>query len=442
LFSNYRPISVLPSFSKNFEKAIYNRLLSFLKTSDIIADTQFGFRKGHSTYMAILKLYDKISASIDKGKFAISVFVDLAKAFDTLDHNILCSKLYHYGVRGIALDLLTNYLTNRSQFTSGYALSSAYNKVIYGVPQGSILGPLLFILYINDIVNCSEVLQLYLFADDTTVFHSDSDFQKLITVLNFELNKLNMWFKANKLSVNVQKTKYILFGFKTAPVSDSYSLMLDSYTLERVNSIKFLGVYIDEKLTWSFHINHVCSKIARGLGILGRLRHIFPLTILSTLYYSLIYPYICYCCILWGGAYSNVLNAVVILQNKAIRLLTNSPYRSSASPLYGQLKMLKVSDVYKNQVLLFMHGVKNTYLPRTCYSFFTVSPSSTHYTRCISYFILKTCRTNVRKKSICIAGPLLWNTIPVELQALHSPLQFKLSLKSLLMKCYGDNLAS
>lgn len=228
LFTNYRPISILPSFSKIFEKAAFNRLSSYLESKCMLVNNQYGFRRQHSTYMAIMDMYDKISAASDRNEFSIGIFIDLSKAFDTLDHVILIKKLEYYGLRGVTLKWFQNYLLNRQQYVFLNESSSSLRVINCGVPQGSVLGPLLFILYINDIVNCSNILKFILFADDTNIFHSDTNVFQLMTTINCELLKLSKWFKANKLSLNVKKTNYILFGrkkFRTVVYLSSYVLM-------------------------------------------------------------------------------------------------------------------------------------------------------------------------------------------------------------------------
>ena len=174
-FSNYRPISIIPSFSKFFEKLISNRLLSFINKFEIFNPAQYGFRKNHSTYMAMLNFYDKVSEAIDKNEFIIGIFIDLSKAFDTINHDILIKKLELYGIRGIPNLLLKNYLENRQQYVSYNNYASTLKPICCGVPQGSILGPLLFLLYINDMTYCCKYLQFLLFADDTNLFYSNPD---------------------------------------------------------------------------------------------------------------------------------------------------------------------------------------------------------------------------------------------------------------------------
>ena len=241
-FQNYRPISVLPSISKVFEKIVYNRLLSYLQSNNVLCDNQFGFRKNHSTYMALIELYDKVSLAIDNNEFSIGIFIDLSKAFDTLDHSILLKKLEHYGIRGMALEWFSSYLSNRKQCVSLNGVLSDFKSITHGVPQGSILGPLLFILYINDIVNCSEKLFFMLFAGDTNLFVSCREIMHLFDIVNIELSKLSDWFKVNKLSLNVKKTNYILFGRKRLTLSETNNICIDGQRIERVERTKFLGV--------------------------------------------------------------------------------------------------------------------------------------------------------------------------------------------------------
>ena len=207
MFINYRPISLLPCFSKILERIVANRL-------NILCDSQYGFRANYSTQMALLDLIDKLSSSLDKSNHAIVIFLDLSKAFDTVDHDILISKLNRYGIRGVALNWFKNYLSNRRQFVIWENEMSTSLPITCGVPQGSILGPILFLLYINDIYRSSSLLSFILFADDTSLFYSSANLTQAIAVVNEELCKLSLWFNCNRLSLNLKKTYSMLFTNK------------------------------------------------------------------------------------------------------------------------------------------------------------------------------------------------------------------------------------
>ena len=245
--SNYRPISLLPQFSKILEKIFNNRLMNFLNSNNLLYLRQYGFRKNMSTSMAIMELVENITNAIDNGKFTIGVFIDLKKAFDTVDHNILVTKLDHYGIRGVAKKWLSSYLENRKQYVCFNGTDSGFLPVSCGVPQGSILGPSLFLLYINDLCNVSTRLTSILFDDDTSCFIEGTDLSDMCIQLSTEMNKLSTWFKTNRLSLNVSKTNCMIFGRSNQP--DHHRVYIDNIVIERVNCNKFLGVIIDSKLS-------------------------------------------------------------------------------------------------------------------------------------------------------------------------------------------------
>ena len=210
LFNNYRPVSLLPFFSKVFERLMYDRLIDFIEKHHLLYQFQFGFRKDHSTFMALVILLEKITEALDNSQFGICILVDFRKAFDTVEHNILLEKLYHYGIRGNAVQWFNSYLSNRYQYVNYNNTSSDMKLITCGVPQGSILGSLLFLLYINDIASVSNIFSI-LFADDTTLFYSSKSLQELATVINNELRKVIEWLNANRLSLNIDKTNFMIF---------------------------------------------------------------------------------------------------------------------------------------------------------------------------------------------------------------------------------------
>ena len=286
---NYRPISILSVFSKILEKIVHKRTMTFLEKYNIIHDSQYGFRPNFSTSLALTDLSNKVTDVFEKNMFGIGVFLDLSKAFDTLNHNILLDKLNFYGIRGVALDWFSSYLRGRSQRTKFQSTLSEPRDITCGVPQGSLLGPLLFIIYVNDICKASDVLSFLMYADDTNIFLSNKQLHSLINTVNHELNEICTWFRANKLSLNTKKCNYIIFT-KTK-INNNYPVKLDNMPIEQVLKTKFLGIYVDDKLSWKHHIHEVENKVARSIGIITKMRSLFPDSVLRSLYCSLILPY-------------------------------------------------------------------------------------------------------------------------------------------------------
>ena len=236
-FNNYRPVSLLSTFSKILEKVMYERLLDFLNEHKILFQYQFGFRKNHSTQLALTVLMDKLIKSIENGDHVIGVFLDFSKAFDTVDHSILLNKLHHYRIRGSALDWFRSYLSNRQQFVTYNDVSSGTKVLKCGVPQGSILGPLLFLIYINDLANiCKHTMPIF-FADDSNLFINGKDASKIELELNEELSNIASWLKINKLSLNVDKTQFMIFSRKQNQI-ENIEIRIEGQIIERVTQTK------------------------------------------------------------------------------------------------------------------------------------------------------------------------------------------------------------
>ena len=267
---------------------MYNHLLDFITKHNILHKYQFGFRKQHSTNHAVISLVEKLHNALDQGNIAITCFLDLKKAFDTVNHSILISKLYKYGIRGPTLEWFKSYLSNRQQYVQIHKTKSDTKPITCGIPQGSILGPLLFIIYINDLAQVSEILFTILFADDTTVTIQGDNESVLINTLNIELEKLNIWLQANKLTINVSKSHYMIFHRRRRKI-DINNPSLNNTVLQRVNYTKFLGVIIDDDLKWTNHIAYVKNKIAKGFGIILRARKFFNRKTLLNLYHAFIF---------------------------------------------------------------------------------------------------------------------------------------------------------
>ena len=271
-FTNYRPISLLSNFSKFFEKVMYNRMIEFAEQYNILYRCQFGFRKNYLMSHALIHIINRISSAIDQRESTVGVFLDLSKAFDTLDHQILFTKLEHYGIRDMALQWIKSYFSCRQQFVQINPTCSSMQTIKCGVPQGSILGPLFFILYINDLPKASKLTELLLFADDKSIFFSHSNPNYLENVLYNKLLNIDVWLRCNTLSVNIKKTNYVTFSPSQRKLNHSFSLSFGGQPLIQSNVTKFLGVYLDEHIASKYHINFVCKQIAKSIGILSRTR--------------------------------------------------------------------------------------------------------------------------------------------------------------------------
>ena len=436
--TNYRPISLLSNFNKLLETIMHKRLLAFIEKENIIDNIQFGFRARHSTDHAILNIIDKIQHAIDSRDISCGIFLDFSKAFDTVNHEILIQKLDYYGIRGIANDWFVSYLSNRCQFVSLGDVTSDLQTVGCGVPQGSVLGPLLFLLYVNDFKHCSEVLDFHLFADDANLFYKHKSLTALEITLNNELVNVHNWLCANKLSLNVEKSSFVVFHPPQRKLPANFELFIFNHKLRREYFIKYLGILIDSNLTWRNQINNIVKKVKRNVGILSKLRYYVGLHILIKLYYALIYPFLIYGIISWGNTYNTTLQPLFILQKKAIRIMTFSNFDEHSSPLFKQLKIVKLYDLVTLHNVVFMYKFHNNLLPNAFDTFFTrVSETHNYNTRLsskISYSLPKV-RTNYGIFNIRFQGPKLWNSISEDIKIL-SIWKFKAEIKCDYIKDY------
>jgi hypothetical protein len=430
LVSNYRPISILPLFSKILERLIYNRLIKFINKHKLLYKLQFGFREGHSTGMAVTLLVDKIVQALENKHFALSIFLDFSKAFDTVDHSILLSKLELYGIRGLAHNLINNYLSNRKQFVQIDGINSYSKTIQCGVPQGSILGPLLFLIYINDLPEVSTFLQTTVFADDTSAFASGSDIDNLINNANNELNKIYDWLKCNKLSLNINKSHYMIITNKT--YSSHVDLKINDNVIEKVSNTKFLGIIIDNKLSWKEHISFVKSKVSRGIGIICKARKSLQLRTLVQLYYSFIYPYLCYGIEVWGMAPPTTMLPLFRLQKRAIKIITNTKRKNSSGPLFKKLKILKLHDLYVFKSQMYVKKYLDTKLPSVFDDMFLyVHNVHNYFTRNRDDFYLPQCRTELCLRSFRYAVIKMYNTLNSSVD--YTKNNFKFNLKQFLV---------
>ena len=435
VYTNYRPVSVLTCFSKVFEILMYDRLISFVIKHSLLYKYQFGFRKDHSTIFAILSLVDFISKALEKGEYVIGIFLDFSKAFDTVNHNILFRKLENIGIRGVAYDWIFDYLRNRQQYVVYDGHQSEYKTVTCGVPQGSVLGPLLFLLYINDIANVSTYLFSILFADDTNSLASGKDLPSLISSVNEELQKVVTWLASNKLSLNIKKTHFMLFCSKGKKIAGPVSIKISNQEIARVDHTKFLGVIIDEKLNWSNHINSVKRKVAKGIGIICKAKRWLTQNTLSTLYYSFIYPYMQYGVLAWGYTYKSYLDPLIKMQKRAVRLIALAARNDHTGPIFRKLNMLNLSNIYVLNVMMFMYKNHHGLLPVFEEMFNTNCEFHGHYTRQSNKIHVPSWHLEVMRRSIRVQGTRLWNLLSNKVDYNCTLVTYKYNMKRYLHDC-------
>jgi hypothetical protein len=433
LITNYRPISILNSLSKIFENIIVIRLKSFITKHNILYNYQFGFREKYSTNLALISYIDSVTKAIDSGDKIMSVFIDLSKAFDTLDHVILIKKLNLYGFRGKVLSLFHSYLTNRKQYVQFLNHESSSLQINCGVPQGSILGPILFLLYINDIHKCSTLLNIILFADDTTLTLKHKNINELTRLMNTELNKISEWMKANKLSINVTKTFYMLFR-PTSSITSIINLAINGCVINRVSQIKFLGIFIDDKLSWKVHIKHLESKISSLIGVLSKIRFKINSEVSNLIYDALLLSQLDYCNIIWCSGYKTSIHKLETLQARALRICNRLNYKLSRINTFASLNRLSLTQLNRFNIAKFVFLVLKGFTPAIFHNFFTLCKNKTFQsTRLHNNIFINSVNTNIRKMFIAYNGSILWNKLPEPIRNIVTLSSFKREVKALLL---------
>lgn len=424
---NYRPVSVLSLLSKVFEKAFANRMEKFLNKFNIITSHQFGFRKGKGTSDALSSLTDYVYEGMNDKKHTVALFVDLCKAYDTVDHSILLSKLYKYGFRGCSYRWLESYLRDRQHCVKVGSAVSSRVTVNISIPQGSVLGCTLFSIYINDIPFVSDILKPILFADDTVFLHSHVNFEQLVQEVNLELRKVDLWLIKNRLTLNVDKTVAMLFSNRRSSIDVRHRVCISNRHVIFDCKVKYLGVTLDDDLSFKEHINNLCSRVAKNIGVLYRVSHYVPIDVILKMYYALIYPYLTYCVLVWGGSGETQLNKLLILQKKVVRILTGSEYLAHSEPLFHRMSILKISDIYSYVCLVTAHRVRGT---------FTVAGHHHEIRNSSSYYVPTFQRLSISQRALDYVLPYKYNNIPTHLKENEKLSKFKKSLKQYLIDKY------
>lgn len=414
--SNYRPISILPALSKILERLLNKRLTSYLTKFKIISDNQFGFVSGRSTEDAVLELTNYVVHNVDKKNKCIGIFLDLAKAFDTVSVPILLNKMERMGIRDVALKLFTDYLSNRKQRVKIGDLLSDETAIAYGVPQGSILGPTLFLVYVNDLCKLQlKSSKTVVFADDTVLLFSAPTWDIATHLAEIGLKEVMSWLRDNLLTLNIDKTKYVSFSKSLTGQPCRNTLNIKAHTcsdsvrsvstcscslLEQASSIKYLGVIMDQHLNWQKHIEVLTGRLRKLIVVFKRLRHIGDLSLLKDIYYALCHSLLAYCNLAWGGSFKTFLLPLERSQRAVLKVMLSKPFRYPTKQLYADTKILSVRQTFIYKAVLKTHS--NT----------EFDSDSFHEKRrkdrlvCPSMFL-----SAYAQRHFCFQGPFLYKTI-------------------------------
>jgi len=418
--NNYRPISTLSILSKIFEKLMFGRLQSFISANELICNNQFGFKRGSSTSDAVAEFLNCAYESLDRKGVMISVFLDFSKAFDTVNHGILLLKMNRLGIRGVVNDWFKSYLTERKQYVYLNNCASPVTTMRLGVPQGSVLGPILFLLYVNDMSHSSNLLKLVHFADDTTAVFSARNIDEAVGVVNNELIKLSEWLSANRLSLNIGKTCYMVLTDKKGVLP---GVNIDGKAIDRVATAKFLGITLDEGLTFTPHVEHVCKRVSSATGMLNRVSFLIPVNVRLKIYYAMIYSRVSYGVITWGRCnLTSIARLSKTLTRAKKSLQCNREIGSGLltfDSIYRFFSAVKMFKVVKFDQHPYFSGIYSTLEPsheyNTRFSFSNYNLPQVSKTKCQRGFLFQSVD--------------IWNNLPNFLKECQTVVKFKYLLK-------------
>ena len=450
---NYRPISLLSSISKILEKIVSCSLVSHLENNDLLYKNQYGFLKNRTTVHNILQLTNRVARDLGEKKYVIGVFLDLRKAFDVVSHDILLQKLKKMGINGTILNWFKSYLHNRQQYVDIQGHNSTNRLIDISVIQGSILGPILFLCFINDLHLSTDMLSL-LFADDTACLESHSDLPTLINKVNLEIQKLANWFRANRMAVNIGKTKYIIFrprGTKIDIDTDNHGIVYNSNEIgqpdnpdnitklirvhndnpdKQSRTYKFLGLLLDEYLSFDDHCTSLCNKLSKSNFIINRAKNFLPQHSLKTLYFALVHPHLLYALPIFSCTSQKNITAIFNMQKKAIRTISKANHSAHTTPLFQALKILPLQLLITFTKGILMHSIYHKHSPLALHDTWTTNNlrNPDIDLRNGTDLFVPLARTDHVKKLPYFSLPALWNSLPDD-RLTYNKITFRIALK-------------
>lgn len=412
--NNYRPISILPALSKILEKVINKQLINYLESKKLLSENQYGFRSGRSTNDAVHQLTDTIVTKLDEKRKVLTIFLDLAKAFDTVSAPLLLKKLEHLGIRGTQLRLFHSYLSGRMQRVVVDEWLSDNCEINIGIPQGSILGPTLFLVFINDLCQLNlDNCKIITFADDTALLFYGDTWEEVYRSAQIGFAKVISWLNNNFLTLNTDKTKYITFSLTNNYYIHNSSLNITAHScsnyssntcacpkLQRVDSIKYLDVMIDKNLNFNIHTDLLSKRVRKLIFIFKNLRRVADAKVLKAVYFALCQSLLTYCITIWGGASKSAMIKVERAQRAVLKVAHSLPFFHPTSDLYKKCKVLTVRQLFVIQTVLRQHS-------RMKYS----SSLNAHKRNISKVCATKLCKTSLSHRHFCFLSSYLYNKL-------------------------------